>query len=60
MALGIKLFKGTKSDFEDLQIKIDEFFITMNHIKVVSIQQTQSFDTVANQVDIIISVHYEF
>ena len=44
MALGIKLFKGTKSDFEDLQIKIDEFFITMNHIKVISIQQTQSFD----------------
>lgn len=60
MALGLKLFKGTKSHFQDLQKKIDEFFIEMNHIRVVNIQQSQSFDPVGGEFDIVITVHYEF
>ena len=60
MALGLKLFKGTKSSFQQLQTKIDEFFIEMNHIKVINIQQSQSFDPVSGEFDVIITVHYEF
>lgn len=60
MAFGIKLFKGTKSSFDDIQTKIDEFFINMPHIKILSIHQTQSFDPVNNQFDLVISLNYEF
>ena len=60
MALGIKLFKGQDVEFEELQIRIDEFFISQTHIKVISIHQSQSSNPVTGKVDIVISVHYEF